>query len=75
MSLGLQKVCCGISLSEPSGDSSGEDYIISFDVTLKAGMDRNGRGRWAAHRACDRFIQIFREQLKKMKGNLCTERQ
>lgn len=57
-----------------AGTPSGEDYIISFDVTLKAGMGQERPGPMAAHRACDRFIQIFREQLKKMKGDLCTER-
>lgn len=57
-----------------AGTPSEEDYIISFDVTLKAGMGQERPGPMAAHRACDRFIQIFREQLKKMKGDLCTER-
>ena len=28
----------------------------------------------AAHRACDRFIQTYRDKLKKVKGDLCTER-
>lgn len=57
-----------------AGTPSAEDYMISFDVTLKAGMGQERPGPMAAHRACDRFIQIFREQLKKMKGDLCTER-
>ena len=57
-----------------AGTPSEEDYIISFDVTLKAGMGQERPGPMAAHRACDKFLQLFREQLKKMKGELCTER-
>lgn len=57
-----------------AGTPSDEDYIISFDVTFKAGAGQERSGPLAAHRACDRFVQVFREQLKKMKGQLCTER-
>lgn len=57
-----------------AGTPSKEDYIISFDVTLKAGMGQERPGPMAAHRACDGFIQVFRDQLKKMRGDLCTER-
>lgn len=57
-----------------AGTPSDEDYIISFDVTLKAGMGQERPGPMAAHRACDRFIQTYRNKLKKMKGDLCTER-
>jgi len=51
-----------------------EDFIISFDVTLKpkAGITRPGPD--AAHRACDLFFDLFREQMKKFSGSLCTER-
>lgn len=56
------------------GTPGDEDTIISFDVVLKAGMGQERRGVDAAHYACDQFIQIFRNQLKKFKGDLCTER-
>lgn len=57
-----------------AGTPSESDYIISFDVVLKAGMGQERPGPTAAHRACDDFIQIYREQLKKLKGEQCTER-
>ena len=51
-----------------------DDYIVSFDVVLKPGMGQEREGVLAAHHACDEFIQIFREQMKKFRGDLCTER-
>lgn len=57
-----------------AGTPSEEDYIISFNVTLKAGMGQERPGPMAAHRVCDRFIQMYRERLKKLRGDLCTER-
>ena len=57
-----------------AGTPRDEDVIISFDVTLAAGMGQERPGPTAAHRACDKFIQSYRDQLKKFKGNLCTER-
>lgn len=57
-----------------AGTPGDDDYIISFDVTLKAGMGQEREGVLAAHRACDEFIQIFREQMKKFRGDACTER-
>lgn len=57
-----------------AGTPSDQDYIISFGVTLKAGMGQERPGPMAAHRACDRFIQTYRDKLKKVKGDLCTER-
>lgn len=57
-----------------AGTPGDNDYIISFDVTLKAHMGQERRGVDAAHNACDRFTQIYREQLKKFKGDLATER-
>lgn len=57
-----------------AGTPSKDDYIISFNVTLKAGMGQERPGPMAAHRVCDRFIQLYREKLKKMRGDLCTER-
>ena len=40
----------------------------------KPGMGQEREGVLAAHHACDEFIQIFREQMKKFRGDLCTER-
>ncbi|MDY5845075.1 MAG: proline reductase cluster protein PrdD [Bariatricus sp.] len=57
-----------------AGTPGDEDYILSFDVVLKAGMGQEREGVLAAHRACDEFIQIFREQMKKFRGDLCSER-
>lgn len=57
-----------------AGTPGDEDYIISFDVVLKAGMGQEREGVLAAHRACDEFIQIFRNQMKKFRGESCTER-
>lgn len=50
------------------------DILISFDVTLKAGTWTEREGPDAAHRACDKFCQIFREQMKKFNGYRCTEK-
>ncbi|MDD7142251.1 MAG: proline reductase cluster protein PrdD [bacterium] len=57
-----------------AGTPGDEDCILSFDVVLKAGMGQEREGVLAAHRACDEFIQIFREQMKKFRGDLCSER-
>lgn len=57
-----------------AGTPSESDYIISFDVTLKAGMGQERPGPMAAHRICDSFIQSYREILRKLRGDLCTER-
>ena len=57
-----------------AGTPNDDDYIISFDVTLAAGMGQERPGPTAAHRACDAFIQRYRDRLKKFKGDLCTER-
>lgn len=57
-----------------AGTPGEQDFILSFDVVLKSGMGQEREGVLAAHRACDEFIQIFREQMKKFKGDLCTER-
>lgn len=49
------------------------DFLISFDVVLKSGSWTERAGVDAAHRVCDKFIKIFREQLKKFNGNKCAE--
>lgn len=57
-----------------AGTPGDDDFIVSFDVTLKAGMGQEREGVLEAHRACDDFIRIFREQLKRFRGEKCTER-
>lgn len=57
-----------------AGTPGENDFILSFDVVLKAGMGQEREGVLEAHRACDEFIQIFRDQIKKFKGDKCTER-
>lgn len=57
-----------------AGTPGEDDYILSFDVVLKAGMGQEREGVLATHRACDEFIQLFREQMKKLKGDKCSER-
>ena len=57
-----------------AGTPGDNDYIISFDVTLAAGMGQERPGPTAAHRACDKFIQTYRDKMKKFKGEKCTER-
>ena len=54
-----------------AGTPGDNDVIISFDVTLAAGMGQERPGPTAAHRACDKFIQSYRDKLKKFKGDLC----
>lgn len=57
-----------------AGTPGENDFILSFDVTLNAGMGQEREGVLAVHRACDEWIQIFREQMKKFRGEKCTER-
>ena len=62
----------------PDGPLAGKDCLLTssntFDVTLAAGMGQERPGPTAAHRACDKFIQSYRDKLKKFKGEKCTER-
>ena len=41
---------------------------------MKEGTWADRPGPEAAHRACDTFCQIFREQMKKFNGYKCTEK-
>ena len=50
------------------------DVLISFDVVLKEGSWADRPGPEAAHRACDTFCQIFRDQMKKFNGYKCAEK-
>lgn len=57
-----------------AGTPSKNDLIISFDVTFQAGMGQERHAVTESHKMCDRFIQEFREQMKKFRGDMCTER-
>lgn len=50
------------------------DILVSFDVILKEGAWAKREGPDAAHRTCDVFCQIFREQMKKFNGSRCSEK-
>lgn len=50
------------------------DILISFDVVLKENTWAERSGPEAIHRACDRFCQVFREQMKRFNGYKCTEK-
>lgn len=50
------------------------DYILSFDVTLKAGMGTCRPGPTAAHRACDAYCRYLRNLLKKAKPDSYSEK-
>lgn len=41
---------------------------------LKAGVWTERAGVDSAHQACDKFCQIFREQMKKFNGQKCIEK-
>jgi len=56
-----------------AGTPAETDIIIHFDVTLKGGEPFSRDLILAAHRACDSFIQSYRNILKKLDGKKCTE--
>ena len=57
-----------------AGTPGDNDYIISFDITFKSKQGQERVGVTQGHDACDEFIQIFRNQMKKFSGDSCTER-
>lgn len=57
-----------------AGTPSENDWIISFDVIFQPGMGQDRQAVTEAHKMCDRFIQEFRNQMKKFRGDSCTER-
>lgn len=57
-----------------AGTPSKDDWIISFDITFQPGMGQDRHAVTEAHKVCDRFIQEFRNQMKKFHGDSCTER-
>ncbi|GAB6138056.1 proline reductase cluster protein PrdD [Halanaerobaculum tunisiense] len=50
-----------------AGTPGEDDFIISFNVTLKEGAGHKRVGPTASHRACDKFIQQIRDKLKELK--------
>lgn len=56
-----------------AGTPKRSDYLISFDVILKADAWTTREGPDAIHRVCDRFCSIFREQMRKFNGYQYTE--
>ncbi|RQD72272.1 MAG: proline reductase cluster protein PrdD [Tindallia sp. MSAO_Bac2] len=57
-----------------AGTPSDQDYIISFNVTLKEKQGTNRTAILQAHRCCDEFIQEIRNHLKKMDSRSYTEK-
>ncbi|SCJ27812.1 D-proline reductase proprotein prdA [uncultured Clostridium sp.] len=56
-----------------AGTPSVNDYIIHFDVTVKGGLPYERKLPLAAFRACDKFIQTIREDLKQQDGRDATQ--
>ncbi|SKC37498.1 proline reductase cluster protein PrdD [Maledivibacter halophilus] len=56
-----------------AGTPSDKDYIIHFDLRLKGGLPFSRELIFAAHRACDRFIQGIRNEMKKLDGRKSSE--
>ena len=59
---------------DKAGTPGNDDYIIHFDITFKDKMAMERRAVTEAHKQCDAFMQIFREQIKLFKGDDCIER-
>lgn len=57
-----------------AGTPGSNDVIISFDFLFKSHMGQDMNACTRAHGACDKFIQSYRDKLKKFKGDLCTTR-
>lgn len=56
-----------------AGTPSPTDYIIHFDVTVQGGLPYERKLPLAAFRACDKFIQTIRENLKQKDGREATQ--
>ena len=50
------------------------DELILFEVTFCAGKGQDREAVTRAHALCDEFVQQYRECLKKLRGEQCTER-
>ncbi len=57
-----------------AGTPSKDDFIVSFNVTLKEGQGTNRKAIQEVHRACDLFVQEIREHLKKVDSKTYTEK-
>ncbi|ABR46894.1 D-proline reductase (dithiol) [Alkaliphilus metalliredigens QYMF] len=57
-----------------AGTPSQGDYIVSFNVTLKAGEGSNRRAIMETHKLCDVFIQEIRNVLKTIDSKSHTEK-
>lgn len=56
------------------GTPAKNDWLISFDVLLKADAWVSRAGPAAAHFACDQFCEIFRQQLRTFDPKAYTEK-
>lgn len=56
-----------------AGTPCKNDYIIHFNVTLKADIPFNRKAPTTIHKVCDAFTQNFRDILKKKDGRSATE--
>lgn len=56
-----------------AGTPDPDDIMVFFDVTCKAGSWSERACTLAIHRACDRFIQVFRDQMKKFNSRKAAE--
>nr|WP_317378169.1 proline reductase cluster protein PrdD [uncultured Faecalimonas sp.] len=57
-----------------AGTPAWGDTLILFEVTFCAGKGQDREAVTRAHQLCDEFVQQYRECLKKLRGELCTER-
>lgn len=57
-----------------AGTPGSSDVIISFDFLFKSHQGQERSACTRAHQICDKFIQTYRDKLKKFRGDLCTER-
>lgn len=56
-----------------AGTPNNTDFIINFDVIFKSGYPFDRNLPLAAHRSCDKFIQVFRDGLKVIDGREAAE--
>ncbi|MEO1771421.1 proline reductase cluster protein PrdD [Candidatus Enterococcus ferrettii] len=57
-----------------AGTPADEDFLISFNVVLKADAWVSRAGPDAAHLACDQFCAVFRQQLRAFDPQVYTEK-
>ena len=59
---------------DKAGTPGTNDVIISFDFLFKSHQGQERGACTRAHQACDKFMQTYRDKMKKFKGDLCTHR-